>query len=175
MLLTGWASSLIASCINSPLTGNARRPLRFEEEPYISYMKRFVEGVNELTSVQHETLSGILQQNLSQRQGIIEPPREMRDNFERAQSDQYCHFHRDKGHTTKKCFQLKKDIQKLIQRGYLKDFVDQCKMRKNPIQREQDSSLPPRRPEQRSEEWRNLNLAGVINVTLGRPEVEGGN
>ncbi|KAK6139636.1 hypothetical protein DH2020_026620 [Rehmannia glutinosa] len=156
-----------------------------EEEPLRSYMKRFVEGVNEVANVQHETLSEILQQNLyhkmftesiagripasleelldraekhirveeglesrpkvkderrekpspkrnsknesgrqeikhkyiplnaplvevmyaAQRQGIIEPPRKMRENPKQVQSDQYCHFHRNKGHATEKYFQ----------------------------------------------------------------------
>ncbi|KAK6115644.1 hypothetical protein DH2020_007913 [Rehmannia glutinosa] len=97
----------------------------------------------------------------------------MRDIPEQAQSDQYCCFHRDKRHPMKKCFHLKREIEKLIQRGYLKDFVDQRKLRKDPGQYEQDLSPPPHCPEQRPEERYNPNFAGMINVISGEPEAEG--
>ncbi|XP_052172250.1 uncharacterized protein LOC127788176 [Diospyros lotus] len=37
----------------------------------------------------------------------------------------YCRFHRDHGHVTEDCIQLKEEIQELINRGYLQDFVGQ--------------------------------------------------
>ncbi|XP_052181856.1 uncharacterized protein LOC127794645 [Diospyros lotus] len=35
----------------------------------------------------------------------------------------YCRFHRDHGHETEDCIQLKEEIHELINRGYLRDFV----------------------------------------------------
>ncbi|XP_052181931.1 uncharacterized protein LOC127794725 [Diospyros lotus] len=37
----------------------------------------------------------------------------------------YCCFHRDHGYETEDCIQLKEEIQELINRGYLRDFVSQ--------------------------------------------------
>ncbi|XP_052209289.1 uncharacterized protein LOC127812798 [Diospyros lotus] len=39
--------------------------------------------------------------------------------------NKYCRFHRDHGHDTEDCIQLKEEIQELINRGYLRDFVGQ--------------------------------------------------
>ncbi|KAL0909137.1 hypothetical protein M5K25_023669 [Dendrobium thyrsiflorum] len=37
--------------------------------------------------------------------------------------EQYCYFHRSRGHTTEACKQLKDEIERLIQQGYLRQFV----------------------------------------------------
>ncbi|KAL0398236.1 UNVERIFIED_CONTAM: hypothetical protein Sradi_2166900 [Sesamum radiatum] len=44
---------------------------------------------------------------------------------QRLKSDKYCRFHRDRGHTTEECHHLKNEIEKLIQRGYLRQYVNQ--------------------------------------------------
>ena len=42
-------------------------------------------------------------------------------------STKYCEFHRDHGHGTDDCIQLRKEIEHLIQRGHLRRFVaDSC-------------------------------------------------
>ncbi|KAL0411779.1 UNVERIFIED_CONTAM: hypothetical protein Slati_3767600 [Sesamum latifolium] len=38
-------------------------------------------------------------------------------------SDKFCHFHNDYGHTTKECRLLKNEIERLIQNGYLQEYV----------------------------------------------------
>ncbi|KAK6139265.1 hypothetical protein DH2020_026989 [Rehmannia glutinosa] len=170
-----------------------------EEEHMRSYKKYFVEAANDVANVQHETLSGILKQNLrqgrfkesiagkppvslemlldrtekhirveestkpdggqkrnireeeksspkinnkkdssrrevkrkhtqlnaplvkvmytAQRQGIIELPKRMRDNPRRAQSNEYCRFHQDKG-TLWKAISIEKEIERLIRKGH---------------------------------------------------------
>ena len=35
----------------------------------------------------------------------------------------YCEFHRDYGHRTNDCIQLKKEIENLIWHGYLRRFI----------------------------------------------------
>ncbi|XP_028547719.1 uncharacterized protein LOC114578584 [Dendrobium catenatum] len=37
--------------------------------------------------------------------------------------EQYCHFHRSRGHTTEACWQLKEEVERLIRQGYLRQFI----------------------------------------------------
>ncbi|KAI3470508.1 hypothetical protein Pfo_027171 [Paulownia fortunei] len=56
--------------------------------------------------------------------GLIQPPRPLRESSRRVKSDKYCRFHRDRGHTTKEYFHLKQEIERLIHKGYLTEFVE---------------------------------------------------
>ena len=38
-------------------------------------------------------------------------------------NSKYCEFHRDYGHRMDECIQLKREIEYLIQRGYLRRFI----------------------------------------------------
>ncbi|XP_020589399.1 uncharacterized protein LOC110030814 [Phalaenopsis equestris] len=38
--------------------------------------------------------------------------------------EQYCHFHRSRGHTTEACKLLREEIERLIQQGYLGRFIE---------------------------------------------------
>ncbi|XP_011094524.1 uncharacterized protein LOC105174196 [Sesamum indicum] len=59
---------------------------------------------------------------VAEQQGLISQwPTKMKDNPKRLKSDKYCRFHRDRGHTTEECHHLKNEIEKLIQRGHLKE------------------------------------------------------
>ncbi|KAL0312709.1 UNVERIFIED_CONTAM: hypothetical protein Sradi_5670200 [Sesamum radiatum] len=61
---------------------------------------------------------------LAEQQGLISQwPTKMEDNPKRFKSDKYCRFHRDRGHTTEECHHLKNEIEKLIQRGHLKEYI----------------------------------------------------
>ena len=35
----------------------------------------------------------------------------------------YCKFHKDRGHDTAECFQLRDQIEDLIQEGYLQEYI----------------------------------------------------
>ena len=48
---------------------------------------------------------------------------QMRSNPTKRDNSRYCEFHRDHGHRTNDCIQLKKEIEYLIRRGYLRCFV----------------------------------------------------
>ncbi|KAL0302868.1 UNVERIFIED_CONTAM: hypothetical protein Sradi_6154900 [Sesamum radiatum] len=61
---------------------------------------------------------------VAEQQGIVQWPRKMKDNPKRLKSDRYCRFHKDRGHSTEDCYHLKNEIEKLIQRGYLKEYVE---------------------------------------------------
>ncbi|KAL0338052.1 UNVERIFIED_CONTAM: hypothetical protein Scaly_2080300 [Sesamum calycinum] len=82
----------------------------------------------------------------------------MKDNPKRLKSDKYCRFHRDRGHTTEECHHLKNEIEKLIQRGHLRQYVN----------REQ-SRQPQETASTQHPNSDNLPTAGVIAVISGGP------
>ncbi|XP_010268094.1 PREDICTED: uncharacterized protein LOC104605153 [Nelumbo nucifera] len=47
----------------------------------------------------------------------------MRGDPANKNPNMYCHFRRDIGHDTKNCLNLKDEVEKLIRRGYLKQFI----------------------------------------------------
>ncbi|KAL0361443.1 UNVERIFIED_CONTAM: hypothetical protein Sradi_3828800 [Sesamum radiatum] len=55
--------------------------------------------------------------------GLIAGPRSWRDTPQRPESDKFCLFHNDYGHTTEECKHLKNEIERLIQNGYLQEYV----------------------------------------------------
>ncbi|KAL0462906.1 UNVERIFIED_CONTAM: hypothetical protein Slati_0178200, partial [Sesamum latifolium] len=55
--------------------------------------------------------------------GLITRPRSWRDTPQRPKSDKFCCFHNDYGHTTEECRHLKNEIERLIQNGYLQEYV----------------------------------------------------
>ncbi|XP_012851511.1 PREDICTED: uncharacterized protein LOC105971204 [Erythranthe guttata] len=59
-----------------------------------------------------------------EQKGLAEPPRPMQPNAKREKSDRYCRFHKDKGHTTEECAQLKLAIERLIKQGHLSEYID---------------------------------------------------
>ena len=60
----------------------------------------------------------------------------------------YCEFHRDYGHLTDDCIQLKKEIEYLIQRGYLRRFIAPEKQAQNQAQNQAPAQQPPPPPRQ---------------------------
>ena len=47
----------------------------------------------------------------------------MRTLVERRNMLKYYKFHKDRGHDTTECFQLRDQIEALIQGGYLKEYI----------------------------------------------------
>ncbi|KAL0286608.1 UNVERIFIED_CONTAM: hypothetical protein Sangu_2725900 [Sesamum angustifolium] len=82
----------------------------------------------------------------------------MNDNPKRVKSKKYCRFHRDRGHTTEECNHLMNEIEKLIQRGYLKEYINQ-----GPNRQPQDSTSAKTRNTDK------LPTVGVITVISGSP------
>ncbi|KAL0430899.1 UNVERIFIED_CONTAM: hypothetical protein Sradi_0715900 [Sesamum radiatum] len=54
---------------------------------------------------------------------LIKRPRSWRDTPQRPKSYKFCCFHNDYGHTTEECRYLKNKIERLIQNGYLQEYV----------------------------------------------------
>ncbi|KAL2498026.1 Uncharacterized protein Adt_23576 [Abeliophyllum distichum] len=78
-------------------------------------------------------------------------PKKMWTPPHRRDETKYCKFHRDHGHDTKDCQQLKEEIERLIKRGQLSKFVK--------IDKEKEKEAEYRQQP--------LHRAGVINVIVG--------
>ncbi|XP_024019228.1 uncharacterized protein LOC112090948 [Morus notabilis] len=61
------------------------------------------------------TLAQILM--LIQHQNLLTPPAPMKGYSNKRDKSKFCHFHKDHGHDTSSCFQLKGQIEALIQQG----------------------------------------------------------
>ncbi|XP_075489672.1 uncharacterized protein LOC142528507 [Primulina tabacum] len=111
---------------------------------------------------------------VAEKQGLLQPPRPMKENSKRQQSNKYCRFHKDKGHATEDCFVLRAEIEKLIKKGYLGSFVDKSRDQQDNKRSEfQRETNPPRehdnqgkRPERIED---NLPTGGIIAVISGGP------
>ncbi|GAV58522.1 LOW QUALITY PROTEIN: hypothetical protein CFOL_v3_02055, partial [Cephalotus follicularis] len=69
---------------------------------------------------------------------LIQWPEKMRSPAEKRNTEKYCRYHRDHGHDTEECRQLKNQIEDLIRKGHLRKYVDR--------------DAPQGRREQRTEE-----------------------
>lgn len=57
-------------------------------------------------------------------------PRKMKTSDKKKDTSKYCRYHKDHGHDTVSCWKLKEGIEKLIQRGQLRQYID--KKKENP-------------------------------------------
>ncbi|XP_012852376.1 PREDICTED: uncharacterized protein LOC105971987 [Erythranthe guttata] len=113
-----------------------RRPtLPPQGQPSSSY-NRFTPLNARLTEILH----------VIEQRGLAEPPRPMQPNAKREKSDRYCRFHKDIGHTTEKCAQLKVAIERLVKQGHLGEYIDK------PRNKRRDD--PPRRDNNRDQQQR---------------------
>ncbi|KAL0315330.1 UNVERIFIED_CONTAM: hypothetical protein Sradi_5411200 [Sesamum radiatum] len=105
---------------------------------------------------------------VAEQQGIVQWPLHMRENPKRMKSNKYCLFHKDRGHSTEDCFHLKDEIEKLIQQGYLKEYVERNKPpREGSLRPHQDGR--ERETKQNNRNRDNLPTAGIIEVISGEP------
>ncbi|KAL0406539.1 UNVERIFIED_CONTAM: hypothetical protein Slati_3967800 [Sesamum latifolium] len=58
-----------------------------------------------------------------QKERLLQWPRKIRDTPAKRFSDKYCRFHKDKGHDTEECYQLKDEIERLVCQGYFKELI----------------------------------------------------
>ncbi|KAK6131165.1 hypothetical protein DH2020_035094 [Rehmannia glutinosa] len=78
-----------------------------------------------------------------------------------------AHEKRDNGHTTEDCFTLKREIERLIQKRYLKDYVDQNRLRCDLRPRKDEPSWAQRSPDPRKDGRRDTHVAEIIDVISG--------
>ncbi|XP_022152854.1 uncharacterized protein LOC111020479 [Momordica charantia] len=77
---------------------------------------------------------------------LLKRPEKLRGDPEKRNTDKYCRFHRDHGHNTSNYWELKRQIEDLIQDGYFKKFVG--KPRSNSVEKKEERKrlrTPPRR------------------------------
>ncbi|XP_050241236.1 uncharacterized protein LOC126690148 [Quercus robur] len=87
--------------------------------------------------------------------GELKFSRKLKGDPNKRPRDKYCHFHRDNGHDTANCYDLKQQIEALIRQGKLQRFVN--KERTNPPQEQ-----APRRENERPRP-----LVGDIRMIVG--------
>ncbi|XP_027155637.1 uncharacterized protein LOC113756010 [Coffea eugenioides] len=108
-----------------------------------------------------------------EQEGLSRPPRPLAGNKSRRDQGLHCAYHRDVGHDTEDCRHLKKDIEKLIKRGHLGQFIRDERVDQRRARPKSDHlSYPrdrPQGPRGRTPEQEAQNLAGVINSIAGGP------
>ncbi|KAL0448708.1 UNVERIFIED_CONTAM: hypothetical protein Slati_1427200 [Sesamum latifolium] len=116
--------------------------------------------------------------------GLLTRPRSWRDTPQRPKFDKFFRFHNDYGHTTEECRHLKNEIERLIQNGYLQEYVCWEKARgMGPYQKregdrvkETRATSPERSPKEGSKkasgskgENNDIPRKGVIRMITGGP------
>ena len=75
-------------------------------------------------------------------------PTQMKSNPTARNNTKYCEFHRDYRHRTDDCIQLKREIEYLIRRGYLRHFISPENQPQNQAQNQALAQQPPSPPRQ---------------------------
>ncbi|GMN18961.1 hypothetical protein TIFTF001_048559 [Ficus carica] len=78
--------------------------------------------VTEIYTPLNTTREQILMQ--IQHRNLLVPPAPMKGDPNKRDKSKYCRFHRDFGHDTSNCYQLKGQIEALVQQGQLREFVE---------------------------------------------------
>ncbi|GAV89262.1 hypothetical protein CFOL_v3_32680, partial [Cephalotus follicularis] len=69
----------------------------------------------------------------------IQWPAKLRTPAEKRDTEKYCRYHRDHGHDTKECKQLKNQIEDLILKGHLRKYVDRDASQGRKEQRQEEA------------------------------------
>ncbi|XP_027155690.1 uncharacterized protein LOC113780842 [Coffea eugenioides] len=155
-----------------------------------SVFDRIVKGRSSTSDVELTPLNSIRTHVLAvMRQNHLgRTPPEIPGRRDKRNSNLYCAYHRDVGHETEDCNDLKREIENLIRQGYLKQFVRKnggfnrsVSHRENRGPRREDrrdTNMHCRGPEDRREDKQpprdgspgyGPNIAGVINTIAGGP------
>ncbi|GAA0149221.1 hypothetical protein LIER_36888 [Lithospermum erythrorhizon] len=90
----------------------------------------------------------------------------MRSAVGRRDKTRYCEYHREHGHDTNECRILNAEIEKLIKRGYLKEFMGKGTQR-DPMRQNRRSPLPDNRPRIKQEPQEVPQIIGRIHTISG--------
>ncbi|KAK2427354.1 hypothetical protein QL285_025937 [Trifolium repens] len=126
----------------APESGGNRYPdYQRRRWPNKDHQKRAAKPFEEyapLNRARVHILDEILQAGLAKR-----PPPPDRHYTIGRNENEYCHYHRCRGHDTEKCFRLKDLIEELIRSGHLKKFIERAAQENKARQR---SPRSPRNP-----------------------------
>ncbi|KAL2242652.1 UNVERIFIED_CONTAM: Retrovirus-related Pol polyprotein from transposon [Sesamum indicum] len=106
---------------------------------------------------------------------MLKWPRHTRFTPAKKYSGKYCKFHRERGHDTEECYQLKDEIERLIRQGYFRELVMKCRAEET-VARRSRSRSPDRRQDKGKGVVKEPNLGGnapvkgVIYTIAGGPE-----
>ncbi|KAL0416567.1 UNVERIFIED_CONTAM: hypothetical protein Slati_3488600 [Sesamum latifolium] len=110
---------------------------------------------------------------IAEQQAIVQWPRKMKENPKRLKSDRYCQFHKYRGHNTEDSYHLKNEMEKLIQRGYMKEYVENKPAERTfTPQRAREEFGEAKTSRRREKGKENLPTAGIIGVVIGGPQGE---
>ncbi|XP_022157419.1 uncharacterized protein LOC111024120 [Momordica charantia] len=102
---------------------------------------------------------------------MLEKPNKMKSSLDKRSKNKYCRFHRDHGHDTSQCYDLRDKVENLIRRGHLKKYVgkkDSCfsqgKRKFDRLDRDDRDKSPS--PKKRESSGKRL---VVLNTIFGGP------
>ena len=84
-----------------------------------------------------------------EKENYLQRPRPMKASSSIRNRNKFCQFHRDHGHNTEECIQLRDAIEDLIKRGYLGRYIDRQGPRSEatvPQPPPEEAELPNQRP-----------------------------
>ncbi|GMN19976.1 hypothetical protein TIFTF001_045266 [Ficus carica] len=84
--------------------------------------------------------------------GLLRDPPPLRADRARRHQNKYCNFHKDVGHDTKDCIQLRDQIELLIRDGHLREFVERIITPAGPSRPAQAARRNPRPSDQIDEQ-----------------------
>ncbi|KAK0608249.1 hypothetical protein LWI29_027904 [Acer saccharum] len=115
--------TVIAAFTNGLQSGRLSFDLRRERPKTYEEMME-IAGDYALAEEEEVAQGGSYEEILSvvEDKGLAKYPRQQSANA-RRDTTKYCRFHKDHGHETSKCFQLRDHIESLIRDGHLKDFA----------------------------------------------------
>ncbi|KAL2235534.1 UNVERIFIED_CONTAM: hypothetical protein Sindi_1285600 [Sesamum indicum] len=98
-----------------------------------------------------------------EKEDVLKWPKHTRFTPAKKYSNKYCHFHKEKGHGTEDCYQLKNEIERLVRQGYFRNQVTRKHSRGD---RRTRSRCPKRGPG--GEVRRDLQVKGIIHTNSRR-------
>ncbi|KAL0400151.1 UNVERIFIED_CONTAM: hypothetical protein Sradi_2358400 [Sesamum radiatum] len=145
---------------------NREKHVRADKEREPPYRPRF-HRYTPLATTRTKTLLMV------ERSNLLQWLQHTRFTLAKRFSNKYCKFHKEKGHDTEDCYQLKDEIERLVTQGYFKEFIleqdgrsrdhkvgDRTRSRSRSRERFKEDNRKDRSRE-------NVPVKGVINTIAG--------